>query len=221
GIELINGYGPTEGTTFSCCYKIEGANDDRGWGIPIGRPISNTTAYVLDEKQELAPVGVVGELYIGGDGLARGYLNRPDLTAERFLPNPFSQQTGERMYRTGDMARYRADAVLEFFGRRDCQVKIRGHRIELDEIEGELMRYPAIAEADVPAREDEPGKKRLVAYLIAKQDEISISDLQSYLKENLPAYLIPSAFVTLERFPLTNNGKLDRKALPAPERSRQ
>src|SRR5262249_44679617 len=217
-IELINGYGPTEGTTFSCCHKIESESDDRGWGIPIGRPISNTTAYVLDERQEPVAVGGVGELYIGGDGLARGYLNRPDLTAERFLPNPFSVQMGGRIYRTGDLVKYREDGRLEFIGRYDHQVKLRGFRIELGEIEAALMRSSGVEQAAVVLREDEPAKKRLTAYIVPKAgSSIDTQDLRRQLGGRLPDYMIPAAIMALEGLPLTSSGKVDRQALVSME----
>jgi amino acid adenylation domain-containing protein len=217
---LLNGYGPTENTTFSVCYEIkevaEGATN-----IPIGMPINQTQCYVLDARQRLVPIGVVGELYLGGDGLARDYLKRPGLTAERFVPHPFSEKAGERLYRTGDLVRRRMDGNLEFIGRMDEQVKLRGFRIELGEIEAVLNKHPSIKECAVVAREQDDGDKRLIAYLVSTDEqEAGSSEIRAYLAERLPDYMIPSAFVRLEQMPLTANGKLDRRALPAPEDGR-
>jgi amino acid adenylation domain-containing protein len=219
--EIINGYGPTESTTFTCCYVIPRQLDDNISSIPIGKPIGNTQVYLLDMHLQPAPVGVPGELYIGGDGLARGYLNRPELTEERFVGNPFSNDPKSRLYRTGDIARYLPDGNIEFLGRLDDQVKIRGYRIELGEIEAVLAQYPAVREAVVLAREESPGDKRLVAYVVPNLNPAPASHaLRSFLKEKLPDYLVPSAFVFLDSLPLTPHGKVDRKALPAPEQSR-
>lgn len=219
GCRLTNGYGPTEGTTFTCCYDVLPQQSDLTLdNVPIGRPIANTQVYVLDAYLELAPIGVPGELYISGDGLARGYLNQPGPTAEKFIPNPFGSEPGGRMYRTGDLARYLPGGEIEFLGRRDFQLKIRGFRIELGEIESVLSRFRAIAQTVVVARENGLGDKQLVAYFVPKDDEVSTADLKSYLRQHLPEYMTPTAFVKLDQLPLTPNGKVDRKALPAPDR---
>ncbi|WP_158792239.1 amino acid adenylation domain-containing protein, partial [Granulicella sp. L60] len=214
---LVNGYGPTETTTFAITHEISVVPQDAQI-IPIGRPISNTRIYILDGHGEPVPIGVSGELYIGGAGVARGYLNRPDLTAEKFLRDPFVDEPGARMYRTGDLGRYLPNGNIEFLGRNDFQVKIRGFRIELGEIEARLGEHPGIREAVVLAREDTPGDKRLVAYCTAAQSEpINLEALRSSLSAVLPGYMVPAAYILLESMPLTPNGKLDRRALPAPE----
>ena len=192
---LINGYGPTENTTFTCCHSME-RGSEIGSAVPIGRPIANTQVFLLSEDFEPVPVGVAGELYIGGDGLARDYLNRPDLTAEKFLPHPFSDEPGERVYRTGDRACYCPDGTFEFLGRQDHQVKLRGFRIELGEIELVLAKHPAVKEVVAVCREDVPGDKRLVAYIIGSLSENSlIPQLRHTLKTQLPEYMIPTTFV--------------------------
>jgi amino acid adenylation domain-containing protein len=219
--KIINGYGPTESTTFTCCYAIPRQLDYNISSIPIGKPIGNTQVYILDPYLNPVPIGVAGELHIGGDGLARGYLNRAELTAEKFITNPFSNEPMARLYKTGDLARYLPDGNIEFLGRIDNQVKIRGYRIELGEIEAVLAQYPAVREAVVLAREESPGDKRLVAYVVPNLNPAPASHaLRSFLKEKLPDYLVPSAFVFLDSLPLTPHGKVDRKALPAPEQSR-
>jgi acyl-CoA synthetase (AMP-forming)/AMP-acid ligase II/acyl carrier protein len=219
--QIINGYGPTESTTFACCYQIPRQIEANLTSIPIGRPISNTTVYILDRHLSPVPIGVTGELYIGGDGVARGYLNRPELTAEKFIPDPFSSHPGARLYRTGDLARYLPDGVIEFLGRLDHQVKIRGYRIELGEIETVLCTHPGVHATVVLAREDHPGNKQLVAYVVANRDiPLTSAELRAFLRRTLPEYMLPSAFVFLGSLPLTPNGKIDRKALPASQQSR-
>ena len=216
--QLLNVYGPTECTTFASFHRIT-ERDVEAHQIPIGRPISNTQIYVLDEAGQPVPIGVRGEIHIGGDGVACGYLNRAELTAQRFMRNPFRDSPEERIYKTGDVGRWRPDGTLEFLGRNDHQVKIRGFRIELGEIEAQLSSHPAVAECVVVARQDAPGEKRLVAYVVPRQIEIapSAEALRAELLSVLPEYMIPSAFVMLERFPLTSGGKVDRRALPAPD----
>jgi amino acid adenylation domain-containing protein len=215
---LINEYGPTE-TVVGCCVHEVGAEGDVAGPIPIGRPIANTQLYILGRGGEVVPVGVSGELHIGGAGVARGYLNRPGLTAERFIPDPFGVEAGARLYRTGDLARYRADGTIEYLGRIDHQVKIRGFRIELGEIESALRGHGRINDVAVIVREDEPGQKRLVAYVVGHPEGMPTGgELRGHLRERLPEYMVPSFFISLDELPLTTNGKLDRRALPAPGR---
>ncbi len=217
GVEAHNFYGPTEGCIGSIDWLC--ARDGERLVVPIGQPIDNTKAFVLDEHMQPVPVGVSGELFLGGDCVARGYLRRPELTAERFIPDPFTTEPGARLYRTGDLARYNRDGQIEFLGRLDHQVKIRGLRIELEEIEAVLATHEAVGECLVLAREDVPGDKRLVAYLVAAPGAAlpETSLLRRYLRDRLPDYMIPTVFVALDCLPLTTSGKVDRKALPAPE----
>jgi acyl-coenzyme A synthetase/AMP-(fatty) acid ligase/acyl carrier protein len=213
--DLVNNYGPTETAVVATSGKIDGESS-----IHIGRPIANTLIRILNEQRQIAPVGVAGEIYIGGAGVGRGYLNRPELTAERFVADPFNARA--RLYKTGDLGRWRLDGTIEYLGRNDHQVKIRGFRIELGEIEVQLVQQALVSEAVVIAREDEPGEKRLVAYVVPQnlptpEAAPSAEVLRAHLKAVLPDYMVPSAFVVLEKLPLTPNGKLDRRALPAPE----
>jgi thioesterase domain-containing protein/acyl carrier protein len=225
GTELINGYGPTESTTFTCCQAIERELSPAARSIPIGQPISNTQVYLLDAHLQPVPLGVAGELYIGGDGLARGYLKRPELTAERFVPHPSSSRPGTRLYKTGDLARYLPDGRIEFLGRLDHQVKVRGYRIELGEIEQALLQHPAVSECVVIARDDPASSKQLVAYVVAAPDREAVEEagLRSFLGERLPEYMLPSHIMVLDALPLSANGKVDRQALLAhrPEESEQ
>jgi len=208
---LINGYGPTENTTFTCCHAI-GESDLAIGSVPIGRPIANTRVYVLDENLRPVPVGVPGELFAGGDGLARGYLDEPELTAEKFIPDPFSNNCRVRLYRTGDRVRWRADGMLEFLGRLDQQVKIRGYRIEPGEVEASLLAEPGVKAAAVIVQ-DNAGEKRLIGYAVSS---LTGEELRTRLQIRLPDYLVPAVIMVLEALPLTPNGKLDRAALPAP-----
>ena len=217
---LHNLYGPTETTVDVTAWTYE--PDPALTSIPIGRPIANTRVYILDAAGEPVPVGVAGELFIGGVGVARGYLNRPELTAERFLADPFAVEAGARMFRSGDLCRWLADGNIEYLGRNDFQVKIRGFRIELGEIEARLAEHAEVRAAVVIAREDTPGDKRLVAYLVpATGAKLRDRDLRDFLGRNLPDYMIPHSFIPLERMPVTANGKLDRSALPAPTANNQ
>jgi len=218
GTRLINGYGPTESTTFACCHAIV-CGDEIGDSVPIGKPIANTTAHILNAQLEPVPVGVTGELFIGGDGLARGYWNSPELTAEKFIRDPFSTGPNARLYRTGDLARWREDGVIEFLGRADNQVKLRGFRIELGEIENALRQQPEVLDSAVVVREEIGGNKRLVAYVVRQTNAPLGGDqapLIAALEKSLPEHMVPSAIVELEALPRTPNGKLDRRALPEP-----
>ncbi|MFG6107725.1 amino acid adenylation domain-containing protein [Leptothoe sp. EHU-05/26/07-4] len=211
---LINGYGPTENTTFTCCYPIP-RTISPDHSMPIGRPINNTQVYVLDSSLQPVPIGVPGELYIGGDGLARGYLNRPDLTEKTWIVSPFNPQA--RLYKTGDLVRYLPDGNIEFLGRQDFQIKIRGFRIELGEIEAVINRYVHVQQCIVIAHEERPGNKILVAYVVDKDGTFDINGLKQFLNQQLPNYIVPSLIMPLAILPLTANGKVDRQALPQPD----
>ncbi len=219
-IHLANTYGPTETTIISTFYQLDESQKRTSSTepVPIGHPIANTFIYLLDEHSQMVPAGEVGEIYIGGAGVAHGYLSRPDLTAEKFVPDPFTGQTGARLYRTGDYGRYRADGLLECIGRIDQQVKVRGYRIELGEIEAVIRQHPGVQDAVVLAREDPAGEKRLVAYAVSRPGQtLTRDDVRRYVRDQLPEYMVPSIFVSIEALPLTPNGKVDRRALPEPE----
>jgi len=212
---LINNYGPTECTVVTTSGEVvPDASKDRQ--PSIGRPIDNVQVHILDDQLEPVPLGEVGELFIGGDGLARGYLNRPQQNAEAFIPNPFSDANGERLYRTGDLARYLSDGQIAFVGRTDEQVKIRGYRIEPNEIVMRLNQYPGVQTSQVVVRTETSGEKRLVAYLVAAETRLTRSALQDYLRGYLPDYMVPAVFVRLDLLPLKASGKVDRALLPAP-----
>jgi acyl carrier protein len=228
GRRFCNLYGPTEATIIASRYVVDQASP-QVTSIPIGRPLGNTQLYILDANLQPLPIGVPGELHIGGVGIARGYLNRPELTDDRFIADPFSSEPRARLYKSGDLARYLPDGNIEFLGRIDHQVKIRGFRIELGEIEAVLRQHPALEEAVVLARQDttaDPSAapttaKRLVAYVVPAHDEVpNVTQLRDFLKQKLPDYMLPSAFFTLETLPLTASGKIDRRALPAPDATR-
>jgi aspartate racemase len=214
--EMVNGYGPTENTTFTCCYRMKGGRVTEG-SVPIGIPVSNTQVYILDEWMKPVPVGVEGELYAAGDGLAVGYWRNDQLTREKFVESRFCP--GIRLYRTGDLCRYLSDGRIEFRGRLDGQVKIRGYRVETGEIETAILSFLNIQKAVVVAREDLGSEKILVGYLVAAPNaKIQIEDLRSFLLKRLPDYMVPRYFVEMDQFPLTENGKVDRRNLPSPER---
>lgn len=222
-ITMINGYGPTENTTYTTCFVMN-SPEDVTHTVPIGTPIAQGWVYLLDEAMQPVPIGVPGDLYLGGDGLARGYINRRAMTAEKFVPDPFSNVPGARLYRTGDMVRYRPDGVLEFIGRYDFQVKIRGFRIELGEIEATLLRHPAVQDMVVVVyKGSEQADKRLVAYIVLAEreddtpPESTVADIKDYLSELLPDYMVPAALMVVDKMPLNANGKVDRRALPAPD----
>jgi acyl-coenzyme A synthetase/AMP-(fatty) acid ligase len=212
-VELHNLYGPTEAAVDVTYWACPRGVLDR---VLIGSPIANTQMHVVDARGERVGVGVWGELCIGGVQVGRGYLKRAELTAEKFVPDPFSVEAGARLYRTGDVCRWLGDGTLEYAGRLDHQVKLRGFRIELGEIESALLSHPSVRECVVLAREDEPGDKRLVAYLVSEGPDVSRSEWRSFLRETLPDYMFPSTFVRLEAFPLTPSGKINRRALPKP-----
>lgn len=220
GTAFVNGYGPTESTTFACCYPIPRVLDERLASVPIGRPIANTKVYVLDRNRNPVPVGVRGELYIGGEGLARGYLNQVELTAEKFIENPFSEDRQSRLYKTGDEVRYLPDGNIEFLGRTDHQIKIRGFRVEPGEIESALEGHFTVRKSLVAVGEDRSGEKRLLAYVVGengrKPDAVQLGD---YLKERVPNYMLPAHYLFLEALPLSPNGKIDRDTLPQPDES--
>jgi amino acid adenylation domain-containing protein/non-ribosomal peptide synthase protein (TIGR01720 family) len=215
GRHFFNAYGPTESTVCATVSQYTGNTQ-----MTIGRAITNTQVYILDHYQQPVPIGTPGELYIGGDGLARGYLNRPELTKEKFIPHPFEEAGGRRLYKTGDLARFLPDGNIEFLGRLDHQVKIRGFRIELGEIEALLSQHPDVQEVVVIAREDIPGDKRLVAYIVLNQIDASVTTLKRFLQEKLPYHMVPAVFVILDSLPLTANGKVDRQNLPVCDHSR-
>ncbi|MDB9425330.1 amino acid adenylation domain-containing protein [Microcystis aeruginosa CS-564/01] len=216
--QIINGYGPTESTTFTCCYPIPKQLEATIKSIPIGRPIANTQVYILDNYLQPVPIGVVGELHIGGLGLARGYLNRPELTQEKFIANPFSNDSQSRLYKTGDLARYLPDGNIEYLGRIDNQVKIRGFRIELGEIEAVLLSNSQVQEAVVLVNEsDRPENRALVAYIVLNDPTCATQSLREFVKRQLPDYMIPAYWLVLEKLPLTSNGKINRRALPLPD----
>jgi acyl-CoA synthetase (AMP-forming)/AMP-acid ligase II len=216
-LQLINAYGPTETTVSATLYRIPNTVTING-EVPIGCPLAHLQTYILDPYLQPVPIGVTGELHIGGDSLAIGYLNRPELTDEKFIPNPFSQNSGSRLYKTGDLANYLPDGNIEYLGRIDNQVKIRGFRIELGEIETALSQHPNLRATVITTREDTDGDKRLVAYVVV-EDKSQEINLRSFLQDRLPSYMIPSAFVFLEAMPITPNGKIDFRGLPAPDNS--
>lgn len=217
GCILMNGYGPTENTVFTCCHPMT-SPEVVGASVPIGRVVANTQMYVLDEAMQPVPIGVYGELYVGGDGLSRGYLRHPELTAERYVPHPFSQVPGARLYRTGDIVRFAANGMLEFSGRADFQVKVRGFRIELGEIESALQTHPQIRDAVALVHENAAGDKRLLAYVLMQPgSSLEESQLREWLRTRLPEYMLPSRLVAMEQFPLSPNGKVDRRLLPLPD----
>jgi acyl carrier protein len=216
GCRLLNGYGPTENTTFTCTYEVEDAAA-LGARVPIGRPIANTRVYVLDAAMRLVPAGVPGELYAGGDGVALGYLNDPAMTSERFVRDPFSRGPTSRLYKTGDRVRHLPDGNLEFLGRIDDQVKVRGFRVEPGEVEHALRGHPAVQDAVVTKRIDALGGESLAAYVVSRgATEISVDDVRQFLQTVLPPHMVPSTFTLLDALPLKANGKVDRGALPAP-----
>ncbi|NEQ11895.1 MAG: AMP-binding protein, partial [Moorea sp. SIO4E2] len=222
GRRFLNAYGPTEGTVCATVAVVSGDEEKPS----IGRPIPNVTTYILDSHLQPVPIGVAGEIYIGGVGLAQGYLNRPELTQEKFISNPFSPEIAspeieERLYKTGDLAYYLPDGKIEFLGRVDHQLKIRGFRIEPGEIQTVLTQHPDVKEAVIMAYEKPPGNHSLVAYLVTQKSELDRTQVRNFCKQKLPLYKIPSGFVFLEKLPLTPNGKIDRRALPTPDLSQR
>ena len=222
GVRLVNTYGPTETTVAVTMCDLRPQDESiRLHTVPIGRPLANVTAYLLDESLRPVPIGAPGELHIGGPGVARGYVNRPDLTAEKFIPDPFSDEQDARLYKTGDLVRYRPDGNIEFLGRIDNQIKIRGFRVELEEIEQAVRSRTGVADCVVVLHEDSDGDKRLFAYVVRKvRAELTISELRNYLKTKLPSYMVPSSFGLIDALPLSPSGKINRKALPAPRFTR-
>jgi acyl carrier protein len=225
---LLNAYGPTECAITATVFEVAPVQSDESASrlasgkIPIGRPLAHRSLYILDASGGLAPAGAPGELHIGGSLLARGYLNRPELTAERFIPNPFGDAGGARLYRTGDLARYRRDGEIEFLGRLDRQLKVRGYRIEPGEIEAALLADERVRACGVVGRNERPSGRRIVAYVVAEPGaSVSEEELRRHLKERVPVYMLPSAFVLLDELPLNSNGKIDRSSLPEPEAARQ
>lgn len=218
-VRLVNTYGPTETTVVATMHVVKSVDEiSRRQNVPIGRPITNTTAYVLDEFLCPAPIGVAGELHIGGAGMARGYINRPDLTAQKFITNPFSKRPNSQLYKTGDLVRYRADGNIEFLGRVDNQVKIRGFRVELEEIEQALRQHAGVSDCVVVLREASDNDKRLLAYVVAQeQSRPAVGELRNFLKAKLPSYMVPAAFEMIDALPVMPNGKIDRRALPEPQ----
>jgi len=217
-IRWINTYGPTEATVNATSLCVDPAAVAELGEIPIGRPVANARIYILDSHRQVTPVGVAGEIHVGGAGVVRGYLGKPGLTSERFIPDPFSSKPGGRLYKTGDVGRWLPDGNVEYLGRNDFQVKLRGYRIELGEIESKVGDCPGVRSAVVIVREDTPGEKRLVAYVLPEPGaELSAATLRAHLAASLPAYMLPGAFVQLDALPLTPSGKLDREALPMPE----
>jgi hypothetical protein len=219
-VKIVNEYGPTEATVGCCSYDLGRGAPPTG-AVPIGRPIWNTRLYVLDPHFEPLPAGLVGELYVGGEGLARGYLNRAGLTAGRFVPDPFGRDSGSRLYRTGDLARFREDGVIEYVGRRDDQVQVRGHRIELGEIEAAMLDHEDVREAVVVVRHDNVGTSRLTGYVVMNLDrDVDATELRRHLEARLPKYMVPTMFIAIDHLPRVQSGKLDRGALPTPPQVR-
>ncbi len=214
GVEIIDAYGPTEATVFACSYQIPKKPDATATSIPIGRPIGNTQAYILDPNPQPVPLGITGELYLGGPGVARGYRNRPELTAQRFITHPFSKESDARLYKTGDLACFLPDGNIDFLGRMDDQVKVRGFRIELGEIEASLRRHEGVRDVVVLAHTEPRGEKRLSAFVLQKPGlKLSADELREFLRQSLPEFMIPSRCRVLDRWPLTPSGKVDRQAL--------